>query len=332
MKQKKVYSQLLKLFITGAVIGWIIYSYGWSNIQSIVAQARLSWLVAGVFIFVISVFFGAVQWQIILSNKDIVLPFRKALRIYFIGIFFNNFILGIVAGDAFKVATLHLDKRCGKASFAATFIDRLAGLIAMSLFAIIGGTIIFITNIQQNKQFFMVLGVLALFVGIFFGFFIVLLSQRLQMALRTLLQKLPNFPSKELIHSVLEETFINRHGSEDKKMLLQIGCISLLIQTLRITVNIFAAQALGLFSFATIQYFFVIFPIIALLMIIPMPFGVRETIGGILFGLAGFSTEESVIMLFLTTIVCVTGSLVGGIMFLANKKDENNSAEVLQMD
>ena len=71
------------------------------------------------------------------------------------------------------------------------------------------------------------------------------------------------------------------------------------------------------------HYFFVIIPIISLLMLVPTPFGVRETIGGVIFGFAGFSVEESVIMLFLATIVCVTGSLVGGVMFLFDKKTED---------
>ncbi len=320
MKQKSIYSQLLKIFVPGAVISWITYTYGWNNIRTTVLQAHLSWLFGGVLLFVISVFFGAIQWQIILENKKVILPFEKTLRLYFIGIFFNNFILGTIAGDAFKVASLHLDKRDGKASFAATFLDRLAGLIALSLFAIVGGAIIFVLNLQQTKQFFMVLGVLALFIGIFFGFFIILLSQRLQNALRILLQKLPAFPGNELIQSVLEETFINRRGKDDRRMLIQVGFLSLVIQSLRILVNIFAAQALGIFSFSTIHYFFVIIPIVALMVTIPMPFGVRETVGGILFGLAGFSVEQSVVMLFLATIVCISGSLVGGIMFLLDEK------------
>ncbi len=325
MKQKNIFSPLLKLFITGAVIGWIIYTYGWNNIRSTVLQADYSWLFGGVILFVLSVIFGAWQWQTILVNKKVIMPFEKTLRIYFMGIFFNNFILGIVAGDAFKVATLHLNQRDGKASFAATFLDRLAGLIALSLFAIIGGIIIFVLNIQQNKQFVMVLGVLALFVGIFFGFFIILLSQRLQNGLRNLLEKLPPFPGKDLIRNVLEETFINRRGKKDRKMLAKVAAISLIIQSLRIMVNIFCAQALGIFSFATLHYFFVIIPIIALLMLAPMPFGVRETVGGILFGLAGFSVDESVIMLFLATIVCVSGSLIGGIMFVLDKKKRQQS-------
>jgi len=176
-------------------------------------------------------------------------------------------------------------------------------------------------NLKMKRiTIFLVLGVLALFVAILFGFFVILLSRTLQNALRSLLQKLSWLPARELIINTLDETFINRRLREDKKMLLQVIVISFLTQTLRIFVNIFAAQSMGIFSFAIMHYFFVIIPIISLLMLVPTPFGVRETIGGVIFGFAGFSVEESVIMLFLATIVCVTGSLVGGVMFLFDKK------------
>jgi len=328
MKKDTMYTRLLKLFITFAIMGWVIYSYGWDDISRTIIHANYGWVIFGVILFVISVILGAWQWHLILENKRIDIPFGATLRIYFIGMFFNNFILGTIAGDAFKVAALHLDKKNGKASFAATFIDRLAGFLILSLFAIVGGVIIFIVNIQQNKQFYMIMGVLAFFVAIFFGFFIVLLSRTLQDKLRVILQKLPGFPFKEIVQNTLEETFINRRGRDDKMMLLWVGIISLFIQTLRIIVNILAAQALGMFTFSTLQYYFVIIPIVSLLVIVPMPFGVREAMGGMIFGLAGFSIEQSMIMLFLATIMCVLGSLVGGIMFLTDKKKREDGAVV----
>lgn len=320
MRFRKVYSQLIKLFVTAIVIGWIIYTYGWSNIVETVSKAKISWLVGGFLLNVISVYLGACQWHILLENKGIFLPFPKTVKLYFMGTFFNNFIFGTVAGDAFKVASLHLDKRDGKTSFAATFLDRLAGLLTLSSFAIIGGTIILIYNLQQNKQLLNVLSVLALFIAIVFVIFFLMISRRLQNFVRSILDRLPQFPLKELLRSVLEETFINRRAKEERAMLAKVAFLSIIIQGLRVTVHIFCAIAFGIFTFATMHYFFVIVPVVALLMIIPMPFGIRETVGGILFGLAGFLEEESIIMEFLATILGIAASMIGGIMFVIDKK------------
>jgi hypothetical protein len=166
----------------------------------------------------------------------------------------------------------------------------------------------------------MVMGALTLFLSIFIGFFLVLLSHRLQKILRALLNELPNFPIKDIVQSAIEVTFIDRHGKEEKRMMLIVALFSLVIQGLRISVNIFCAQSIGISTITTIHYFCVITPAISLLMIFPMPLGVRETFGGILFGLAGFSIDESVIMLFLATIVNVSTSLIGGILFVFEKK------------
>lgn len=330
MRYKPVLIRLGKYFVTIVIVWWIIHSYGWERIVETVLGAEYGWLVGGLILFIISVILGVWQWQIILKNKKVHIPFWKALKLYFVGMFFNNFVFGIVAGDAFKVASLHLDKRNGKSSFAATFLDRLAGLIAISFFAVIGGVIILNVNVQQNKQFFHVLAVLGLFIAIIAIFFFMIVSRRLQQLTRGILLKLPQFPMKELIMNVLEETFINRRGQEDKRMIIEVGILSFFIQSLRITVHIFCAQSLGIFTFATIHYFFVIVPITALLMIVPMPFGVRETIGGILFGLAGFSKHESVIMQFLATVVGVAGSCLGGVLFLVDKKSKAPDRNTLE--
>lgn len=319
MNIKKNAVQFLKLVVTVGVIWWIVHSYGWLNILHTIAKANVLWLIVALLVSLISVYLGACQWHIILQNKNVFLPFWSTVKLYFVGMFFNNFIFGTVAGDAFKVASLHLDKRGGKTSFAATFLDRLAGLLMLSFFALAGGSIILTSNLQQNKQFVMVLGVLVLFASIFFGIFILLISRSLQNFAMNFLSILPRFPKKDALKNILEEIFINRRGKEEKKMLLKVVFLSFIIQTMRVSVHILCAYALGIHVLTRLHYFFVIIPVVALLMIAPMPFGIRETVGGILFGLAGFQESEAVIMEFLATILGIAASLVGGIMFLANK-------------
>lgn len=320
MKKRKLFLPLIKCLVTALVIGWVIHTYGWSTIVGTVAKAKLEWLAVGFVINLISFVLGAYQWQIILNNKKLTVPLMQTIKLYFVGMFFNNFILGTVAGDAYKVTSLHVDNRRGKISFAATFLDRLAGLLTLSIFAIIGGSVILITNIRQNNQFLMITGVLFLFGVIVFTVFAFLVSQRLQNVARSLLNRTPDFPGKELLSNVLEALFINRRGKEDKKMLLGVAFLSFIIQALRVCVHIFCAQAFGIFSAATTHFFFVIVPIIALLMIVPMPFGIREAIQGALFAYAGFPEEEALMVAFIATVLGIGASFVGGLFFLFDKK------------
>ena len=59
---------------------------------------------------------------------------------------------------------------------------------------------------------------------------------------------------------------------------------------------------------------------LAMLMIIPLPFGVREGIGGTLFMLAGFAPQAAFIMGFLTSIVGIIVSLPGGFFFIVKPR------------
>jgi hypothetical protein len=86
---------------------------------------------------------------------------------------------------------------------------------------------------------------------------------------------------------------------------------------MRIGVHILCAVALGIFAAGQVWYFFVIIPVIALLMIIPLPFGVRETVGGTLFGVAGFVYHEALVMEFLATLAGIFSSFPGAGAFLS---------------
>lgn len=317
---KKTLFTLLRFVVTGGVIAWIIHRYGWTKIWDTVSMARPGWLLSAVLLFIASMVLGAWQWRTILKNRGVTLPLGGTIRLYFIGIFFNNFILGMVAGDAYRVSTLHMDRKAGSRGVAATFLDRLAGLLSLSVFAIVGGLVILRNNIELDKQFTAALLVLGLFVVLFLGVLALLVSRRLQTLARGILLRLPAFPGKEGLANLLDVTFLDRRSSTDGLMILQVVLMSTVVQSMRITVHVLCAFALGMPVAGAIHYFFVIVPIIALLMIIPLPFGVREAVGGTLFGLAGFDTGRAVIMEFLATLVGIGGSLVGAYFFLRRRK------------
>ena len=321
---KKGVSTILKILITGLVLWWIFTQYGVANITATLQHARHAWWISAVFVFVISIVLGSFQWYLLLKNKNVEISYSASFRLYYSGIFLNNFMLGLVAGGAYRVASLHYGKSSGKSGFAATFLDQLAGLLALCVFALGGGIILFIINVQQGKEFFKVLALLSVFGSIFFGIFFLIISQRLQQKIRWLLSKVPKRPIKDKIEAIIEELFLNRRGKRDQRLIGRVFLLSIGIQLLRIIVPVFSAQALGIFQWSSLYYFFVIIPVIALLMMLPLPFGVREVTQGFLFGLAGFSVEKATIMSFLASIVGIIASCGGGILFICGKKNKHN--------
>jgi len=114
---------------------------GLRQILGTVAQADPWWLIAALVLFFVSGWLGVLQWQIILRNRELPCRLRGFLAVFYRH-FFNNFALGIIAGDAVKVAYIKIDEGHGKAGFAATFLDRFAGLWVMLGYAVFGSVLL----------------------------------------------------------------------------------------------------------------------------------------------------------------------------------------------
>jgi hypothetical protein len=108
--------------------------------------------------------------------------------------------------------------------------------------------------------------------------------------------------------------------AHDRHVILPVALLSVVIQLLRIGGNITCAAALGLLTPANVHYFFIFVPMLAMLMIVPLPFGVREGVGGALFMFAGFEPQAAFIMGFLTSIVGIIVSLPGGFLFIVKPR------------
>jgi hypothetical protein len=312
---RKVGGTALKILVTVGVLVFIVWKLGFRQILGTVAQADPWWLIAALVLFFVSGWLGVLQWQIILRNRGVTLPFSRVFSLYFIGMFFNNFALGIIAGDAVKVAYIKIDEGHGKAGFAATFLDRFAGLWVMLGYAVFGSVLLIKQKALESGS--MTLAIIALFVAFvcFGGALVFLMSKKLQALVYLLIDRIP-LKKKDSLKRILDETIIESH---DVHILLPVGILSTVVQFMRIGVHILCAAALGLLSAANIHYFFIFVPILAMMMVVPLPFGVRESAGGTLFALAGFRADAAIVMGFLATLVGSAASLTGGILFVMDK-------------
>jgi uncharacterized membrane protein YbhN (UPF0104 family) len=303
---------VFKLFITGLVVWYVVHKLGWSNIVSTCRHINLLYALAGLTACVASIVLGAFQWYVLLHRKDLRLSFREAFELYYIGMFFNN--IGTVAGDGIKVAYVKQRHSMGKIGFAATFLDRFAGLLALSLFAAAGCVILL-----HEGQFHTPIGqTIARFTAALLALFACLLAfltmRRLRRAFFSIVNKL-RVPKREFINDLVAVTGLDiNHLS----LIVTIGLLSLLIQGLRIATHLCSAAAFGILTAHNFVYFLIFIPFIALLMVAPLPFGIRETIGGHLFALTGIQNQAAFLMQFMASLIGVAGSLWGGIEFLVN--------------
>lgn len=308
---------VLKLAVTTLVVVFIIHKLGWRHIVEAVTGADPWWVAAALGAFFMSGALGALQWRILLANRGISLTYARAFVLYFVGMFFNNFIFGMVAGDAVRITYLRLGNESGRAGFAATFLDRFAGFWAMSGFAVVGSMLLIAGRGVSGDLWYVIVVLLCMF-AVFAGVMGFLVSRVLQKFAFAVLEALP-VPGKERVRGVLEGMLLEAH---DMHILGPVAVLAVVVQLLRVFVHILCAAALGLVSGATIHYFFIFVPILAITMVAPLPFGVRESIEGYLFTMAGagIGAAEAVVMGFLASLVGIAVSMVGAVFFVAGRR------------
>ena len=120
------------------------------------------------------------------------------------------------------------------------------------------------------------------------------------------------------------------HLSEFKRLrslLLKVILVALIVQSLRILTHMVVADALNIeLQPFNVFHFFIFIPLLGLIMILPISInglGVREGTGILLFTQIGLSSEQALLMEFITYFVMVVVSMIGGIFFITRNIRRN---------
>ncbi|MCQ2106460.1 MAG: flippase-like domain-containing protein [Fibrobacter sp.] len=264
-------------------------------------------------------FTACLQWKLLLEKQNVHLSYSRLLKLYYVGLFFNNFMPGNVGGDAKKVYDIRMQggQDSVGAGLTATFFDRLFGLFFITLFALAMGLLFFMHDEAQRAfmwpSFWIFLGFCGLFASLF--------SRRLGNLLCKVLAKV--FPEK--VNGRLIHMFQRFQQFRSVKLWVFISILSAFTQGLRILVHCFCGIAVGVDL--SISWYFYYIPLVAIVSALPISiggFGPRELLAQSLFAKAGVASLESVVIQLLAYFVSLVLSLFGAFVFLlgdSKKKD-----------
>lgn len=107
-------------------------------------KSILPFILALVFL-AISNFTACLQWKLLLEKQNVHLKYGLLLKIFYVGLFFNNFMPGNVGGDVKKIYDIRMQggQDSVGAGLTATFFDRLFGLFMVTVFALGMGLLFF---------------------------------------------------------------------------------------------------------------------------------------------------------------------------------------------
>jgi hypothetical protein len=308
------------------------------------------WFLGGLGFFSVICAVNIVRWQIILRVQNIHLSLWRATELFFIGHFFNSFMLGSTGGDVVKAYYAAQETHHKKAEAVMTVIlDRLVGLLG--LFAVAAAMMLInIHLLFDNEQLrpmaisvVTILGVLlfCLFLGFWPGlgpalhrwrervfgagtvnrsFEKLLGSSRLARwrerftSIRTNIKKMIGAYQAYASHKpALVKTFL----------LALVTHISLILSTLCI------GESLEIV--VNRQFYFVMTPAIMCIASIPITIsglGVREALFVAAFAAGGVPQEKSLLLSLLAFAVSLIYSVVGGLIYLFFERTHPSVAEL----
>jgi uncharacterized membrane protein YbhN (UPF0104 family) len=303
---------LLRLLISAVLIGLLLAWVDWRQVTSgwLHADARL--LLLSALVLLGSNLAGGVQWWLLLRAAAVEITLPAALRAYFVGLFFNNFLPSGMGGDAVKVYDVGWRSRRAGEVLAATVCDRLLGLVVLTTIAVVA---LLVADLGGQ------LGRSALLVWLFFGLLLVAIALLLHPIGLRLAERVGRLlPGQAVVVHGLGLLARVRGLLARPGLMLQVVSVSVVVQFSRVMVHVLTGAALGLNL--SLAVYATVVPVLGVLINLPSinGVGIREGGGVLLFAEAGVSPEMAVSMQLLTYVVMVLLSLIGGVLFAAGRR------------
>jgi len=272
------------------------------------------WLASGVIFTFAGLVVGAMRWHCILTAQRIILSFRQVFRTFFVGQFFNAFMLGACGGDVARAYYATRTEPSRKAEAASTvFVDRAIGLFSMIVFCC--GLIILRFPLFLNNKGNRLPGALmfAFLVGSVISLFALFRRNRFEHW--ALFRKIEtNTRLGPFIRRTYDAFYLYRH--RPRVLLKALGYSALNMSLLNIACWSFA-HSLGI-SVRLIDIF-TLFPIISVIAAIPITpgsLGVREGLFVTMFQTIGVEPTYSLSLSLLVYAGGLVWSGFGGFLFL----------------
>jgi len=130
MKKKIAFA--VQALVTIGLLIWIFSNEEVrQNTSTVLREARPEWLLAAIVVAGLENLIGVFRWRIFLKILNVDLPFWQTVRIFFLGLFCNTFLIGSVGGDAIKVLILIGKGHRRGPCLLSVVLDRMSGLAGM---------------------------------------------------------------------------------------------------------------------------------------------------------------------------------------------------------
>jgi len=258
------------------------------------------------------------MWQIVLAVQNTKIPLIKLLALYYIGLFFNNFMPSVIGGDVVKIYQLSKCTQKGIDAALSVIITRLISIWALLL---IVATALISTGWGMEVPNIVTVLIISFLVGI-------VLMPFLGSRLLIHLNRVSRIKKNARINLILEHICMSINLLKTHKLAILLSLIHALIcHMLSVFANYLLSLSLG-FSIS-FYYFFLFMPLINLIIILPISvngFGLREGVFVLLFNQVGLSTSAAISLSLIGRLNTLLSSLLGGMAYVLTGRIETSAA------
>jgi len=318
-KTRQTLSTLLKIGIAIVVLILIFRRMDMRQLQTTLQSTagEWPWLLGGFLLCLLPVLLCMVRWKMILDAQDMRLGWSRVNSIFFVGLFFNSFMIGPTGGDLVKAYYTARETHHQKTEAVSTIlIDRVIGLLVLAL--LVGGMILirwdfFMGNSISRVYAWPALTVCATLIGGGIVAFSVHLFEVFPWIKRwnhirfvgTVL---------ETVERVYNAFYVCR---SNPMLLLRLTLVSMVVQTSFVGVGWCVGHALGMpVAFMDYLSFSPVVSLISAVPLTPGGTGLREAASIHLWSALGITSDKALLLAFIPFLFMLIWGLPGGLLFL----------------
>lgn len=314
---KQTAAFVIQCLVTAGVLAWVFHDSARRDAMlRALGRADLRWVAAGLFLSGIGEVASFVRWGLCMRVQDIPIRWLHVCRLFFIGQFFNLFVLGATGGDVAKSYYVVVDTGSSKmAAILSVIMDRLISLVTLSATAI--GMILWRYDYLTQTP---VTAGLLYFLIVFLGCALAMLVGGTTIIGFQLAHKLPvRLPWRGSLIQL--STACSLFGHAWKKTLLAIAVSEVSLLTF---FTAFYCTARAFQASVSLGDMFAVMPVVTVITALPISVngvGVREKLFEQLLGdLSGVPAEIAVLASLTGFSLFVFWSLVGAGVYLAHRR------------
>jgi hypothetical protein len=306
---KGKFSVTIKATITALLFYFLFRKVNLQQFGTTLSNARLGVLLASFSILWVGHYICIFRWRMLMRPLMPVFSLTRLFEIYCIGLFFNLTFPTAVGGDLVKMYYAGKPSGLYARSFAATFLDRDSGMLAMMILACLG-TLLLPMALPGIPVSLIVWFSFAAFIAMNIAIFTPTLHRLLTRLLHGV-----RFSKTAARVDAISNAFqvMGKHP----RVLFDAILISLVNQLLVFTVT--WVTAVGLHLHVSFLYFIVFVPVITLISMIPISlngWGLREYAFLSLFSAIGIAPAPSLALGLVTDIMLLLSAVPGGIVYI----------------